>query len=88
MSYVGVNKLMSSVCIHFFDKIESKPPLPNCDHVPITAVLNFKYKHDSFFKREIWNLKKADFNKFRCLLSTSPWQNISLLDDVNECVLI
>ena len=32
---------------HFFDKIGTEPPLPNCDHVPITAVLNFKYRHDS-----------------------------------------
>ena len=69
---------------HFFNKIGTEPPLPNCDHVPITAV--FKYKHDSSFKREVWNFKKADFDKFRCLLSTSPWQNVTLLDDVNECV--
>ena len=68
---------------YFFDKIGTEPPPPNYDHVPITAVLNFKYKHDSSFKREVWNLKKNDFDKFRCLLSTS-WQNVTLLDDVNE----
>ena len=86
----------SQICIdllftnttHFFNKIGTEPPLSNCDHVHITAVLNFKYKHDSSFKREVWNFKKADFDKFRCVLSTSPWQNVTFLDDVNECVLI
>ena len=46
---------------HFFNKIGTEPPLPNCDHVPITAVLNFKYKHDSSFKREVWIFLKSRF---------------------------
>ena len=74
---------------HFFDKIGTGPSLSNCDHVPITAVLNFKYKHDIILLNGRYGIKKkADFDKFRCHLSTSPWQNVTLLDDVNEFVLI
>ena len=73
---------------HYFCKTGTEPSLPNCDHVPISATLNFTYKHDSSFKREIWNFKKADFDKFRCLISTSPWHHVTMQDDINECALI
>ena len=73
---------------HIFTHVGTETRLPNCDHAPITALLNIPHKRGNCFTRQVWDFKNGNFVKFRELLAAAPWGNVSLQPSVNESALV
>ena len=55
-------------------------------HCPIICVLKFTKPLNKCYKRRIWNYDRADFNRFRDLLSNADWTCILDEPDINKAV--
>ena len=59
--------------------------LPGSDHDGIFYTLNVIKKRITTHHRRMYNFKKADFDKFRDMLCSTPWDCCFLTDSLDEC---
>ena len=59
-----------------FKHVKVLPPLINCDHNPIVAVLETEFIKHTTYTRHVWDYKRGDYVKFRALLSNTRWDSV------------
>ena len=58
--------------------------LPGTDHLAVDFLLSFSRGHQASGRRWVYNFKKADFNRFRDLLSEIQWNSYLLGESIEE----
>ncbi len=70
----------------FISGIEKYGAIANCDHIPISYLVNARLPKAKSFYRSVWNFKKGDFDKLNDLLASYPWDTIFTLDSIDDIV--
>ena len=77
-----LDQLLSNVPA-FVRSVHIDPPVSTNDHSTLSAVLNFKVKHDESYKRLVWDYKNANFDEFRTKLCEASWDDCFTTGDIN-----
>ena len=77
-----LDQLLSNVPT-FVRSIHVDPPVSTNDHSTLSAILNFKLKHDSAYERLIWDFKRADFTEFRKQIEETNWDHCFETEDID-----
>ncbi len=63
--------------------LEGHGAIANCDHIPVSCLIDAKIPKGNCYYRNVWNFKRGDFDKLNDLLSNYNWDTIFNTNDVD-----